>query len=134
MTRPQELRSLLIEGVSQSGNDSRLPCVTVERRLRIFLEDRLDNTWTSGSRLLIAEPGSSQSLFQRCKADESEEEGRTSHVVLAVGPEGGWMPREITMFTQDHGFESISLGDRILRSDAAVLILLGLAHEYLRCQ
>lgn len=134
LRRPEEVRTLLLEGVAQSGIDSQLPCVTIERRLRIFLEDRLQNVSKPGSRLLIAEPGSPSSIFQGCRARDSNLAGPTSHIVLAVGPEGGWMPREVAMLTQDHGFEPVTLGDRILRTDAAVLILLGLVHEYLRHQ
>ena len=50
-------------------------------------------------------------------------------ILLAVGPEGGWAePYELDMF-QEHGFQQITLGTRILRSDVAVISLLSLAHD-----
>ena len=44
-------------------------------------------------------------------------------------PEGGWdEPYELDMFTS-RGFQQITLGTRVLRSDVAVVSLLALAHE-----
>jgi RsmE family RNA methyltransferase len=44
-------------------------------------------------------------------------------------PEGGWEePKELDLFMQ-HGFQKVSLGTRVLRSDVAVVSLLALAHE-----
>jgi 16S rRNA U1498 N3-methylase RsmE len=51
------------------------------------------------------------------------------HVVVAVGPEGGWEePAELDLFLQA-GFQPVTLGPRVLRSDVAVVSLLSLAHE-----
>ncbi len=52
-------------------------------------------------------------------------------VVLAVGPEGGWSPRELTLW-ESHGFTPITLGPRTLRTDVACIHLVGLAHHYLQ--
>jgi 16S rRNA U1498 N3-methylase RsmE len=50
-------------------------------------------------------------------------------VVVAVGPEGGWEePAELELFLQA-GFQPVTLGPRVLRSDVAVVSLLSLAHE-----
>ncbi len=40
--------------------------------------------------------------------------------ILVVGPEGGWTEAEETSFIA-HGFEPVSLGDRILRAETAAL-------------
>ena len=50
------------------------------------------------------------------------------NIALVVGPEGGW--EELDLF-QRCGFEQITLGSRILRTDVAVVSLLGLAHDCL---
>jgi RsmE family RNA methyltransferase len=50
-------------------------------------------------------------------------------ILLAVGPEGGWTePEELIQF-QEHDFQQITLGSRVLRSDCAVISLLSLAHD-----
>eukprot|EP00612_Vaucheria_litorea_P005671 CAMPEP_0171469078 /NCGR_PEP_ID=MMETSP0945-20130129/11034_1 /TAXON_ID=109269 /ORGANISM="Vaucheria litorea, Strain CCMP2940" /LENGTH=69 /DNA_ID=CAMNT_0011998081 /DNA_START=37 /DNA_END=242 /DNA_ORIENTATION=- len=47
-----------------------------------------------------------------------------SSVVVAVGPEGGWdEPFELELFSR-HGFQTVTLGERVLRSDVAVVSLL----------
>lgn len=48
-------------------------------------------------------------------------------VVFAIGPEGGWTPEELTQF-YTYGFQSVSLGDRILRSETAALYLMSVLH------
>ena len=45
---------------------------------------------------------------------------RDGNVVLAVGPEGGWSPRDRAAL-QDAGFEGMRLGPRILRTETAGL-------------
>ena len=50
---------------------------------------------------------------------------------LAVGPEGGWTPYELDMFTS-HGFEVFGMGPRILRTDTACIGLCRLLAEMLR--
>ncbi|MGZ3460670.1 MAG: RsmE family RNA methyltransferase, partial [Archangium sp.] len=47
-----------------------------------------------------------------------------SRVVLAVGPDGGWVPFEAELL-EAHGFRPVSLGPRILRVETAVPVLLG---------
>ncbi len=43
------------------------------------------------------------------------------HVVVAVGPEGDWSPRELDVFGR-LGFRSLSLGPRILKAFTAALV------------
>ena len=40
-------------------------------------------------------------------------------MLLAVGPEGGWLSHEVSLFQQQH-FQLVHLGNRILRTDIAV--------------
>jgi RsmE family RNA methyltransferase len=44
--------------------------------------------------------------------------------VVAIGPEGGWIPYEVGML-EARGFQAFSLGPRILRVDVAVPYILG---------
>lgn len=50
-------------------------------------------------------------------------------IVVAVGPEGGWEDEEVLLLLSK-GFSLVSLGPRILRTDMAVSVLLGLAHDW----
>jgi len=45
-------------------------------------------------------------------------------VVLAIGPEGGWIDREVETFVA-RGFTAVSLGAPILRVETAVAAALG---------
>ena len=44
-------------------------------------------------------------------------------VLLAVGPEGGWVDFEIQKFIEQ-AFIPVSMGSRVLRTDTAVVALL----------
>ena len=48
----------------------------------------------------------------------------TKPVVLAIGPEGGFIDREVNTF-RDIGFTEVSLGPRILRVETALAFLVG---------
>ena len=50
----------------------------------------------------------------------TETSGRT---LLAIGPEGGWVDFEIDKFIEQ-AFVPVSMGERVLRTDTAVVALL----------
>ena len=142
---PNEIRKLLIEGLCQAG-DVRIPSVTVVNRLKPFLEDDLDHLFPPDEwARVIAHPLRKQDsehdtnltnnqsfLMNDVKFPSSTlavKESSSSKILLAVGPEGGWSePYELDLF-QDHGFQQVTLGSRILRSDVAVVSLLSLARD-----
>jgi 16S rRNA (uracil1498-N3)-methyltransferase len=127
---PQLARHALIDGIMQSGVDARVPPVSVEKRLKVFLEDTLDALVPKDATRIVAEPDDSGSRIADVIQLAARSVPRSAReVVLAVGPEGGWMPREIYMLESLHGFHRVTLGHRILRTDSAVLILLGLLHD-----
>jgi 16S rRNA U1498 N3-methylase RsmE len=45
-------------------------------------------------------------------------------VVLAIGPDGDWVPFEVELFSR-LGFQPVSLGRRVLRGEVAVPSVLG---------
>ena len=49
--------------------------------------------------------------------------GKPSSVIVAIGPEGGFDPLEVRHFSQ-HGFQPVSLGSRILRTETASIAIL----------
>jgi RsmE family RNA methyltransferase len=119
---PQTYLPLLREGLQQA-KDTRLPQVSIHKRLKVLLEDELDTMVEDGMRLL-AEPSGGASIHTVLKAS------RAQRALIAVGPEGGWNAFERDLFTA-HGFETINLGGRTLRSDTACVALLAVVHETL---
>jgi 16S rRNA (uracil1498-N3)-methyltransferase len=50
----------------------------------------------------------------------------SSVLALAIGPEGGWTPEEIALFTTHH-WKHVTLGPRILRAETAAIAALAIA-------
>jgi len=143
--KPNELRKLLIEGLSQSG-DVRIPKITIVKQLKPFMEDNLTTLFPSEEwARVIAHPQKKADENKTDVVDDDDdikvqrmrdvfpkrvESGHVSppNIVLAVGPEGGWTDYELNMF-QQLNFEQITLGSRTLRTDVAVISLLTLAHD-----
>ena len=46
-------------------------------------------------------------------------------VIVSIGPEGGFDPRETALFAR-HGFQSVSLGSRILRTETAAIAIVAI--------
>jgi len=57
--------------------------------------------------------------------DVLSSQGNCEKVVLMVGPEGGFDPREVQS-AQQRGFIPVSLGRRILRTETAAIVLVGI--------
>lgn len=109
---PANLRQQLILGLEQ-GRDTVLPELRIERLFRPFVEDALPD-WVEGSMALNAHPG----------ATEPCPRGVDGPVVLAVGPEGGWIDAERASLAAA-GFREVDLGPRILRVETALAALVG---------
>jgi len=73
-------------------------------------------------RAVIAHPYASQSW--KSYLDDKVAEGKAMPKVLCIGAEGGWINYEVDLLCQ-HGCTSVSLGERILRTEAVVNVLLG---------
>ena len=108
------LRSALLEGLEQA-RDTVLPDVIVRERFRPFVEDELDTLFPAPARRLLAHPHVETGLSAIPAAPRS---------VLAVGPEGGWVPFELDLLVAQ-GFTPFSLGPRVLRTETLVPYLLG---------
>ncbi len=59
----------------------------------------------------------------------STDNGQRS-LALAIGPEGGWAPEEISLFTQ-HAWTPVTLGPRILRAETAAIAAIAIASSHL---
>jgi RsmE family RNA methyltransferase len=111
---PDALKEELCLGLEQA-KDTRLPEVELAPRFRPFVEDEIARRWPDPTRRLLAHPAAPRPL---------EATGPLKEAVLAVGPEGGFIPFEVELL-EASGFTSFSLGPRILRVDTAVPLLIG---------
>ncbi|WPP45164.1 16S rRNA (uracil(1498)-N(3))-methyltransferase [Pseudomonas sp. AN-1] len=107
----EAIREQLILGLEQA-RDTVLPEVVIEKRFKPFVEDRLPQL-AAGSLGLVGHPGD----FPACPRAVD------SAVTLAIGPEGGWIPYEVDKL-REAGLAPVQLGERILRVETAVPVLL----------
>lgn len=99
----------VLEGLQQ-GMDSIAPDIILEKRFKPFVEDRLADL---GENILLAHPYAKDDINTANRPD-----------VLVVGAEGGFIDYEIELMCAQ-GVKTINLGERILRTEAAVNVLLG---------
>ncbi|NOQ52333.1 MAG: 16S rRNA (uracil(1498)-N(3))-methyltransferase [Desulfuromonadaceae bacterium] len=111
LLRAEKLDEQLLLGLEQA-RDTILPQVHLRQRFKPFVEDELPDL-AKGTRALVAHPVAAPGeVFQPGES-----------ITLAIGPEGGFIPYEIEKL-QECGFTAISLGERILRVETAVPVLL----------
>lgn len=97
----------IFQGLEQA-RDTIPPQIHIRRRFKPFLQDEIPQL-VSGSQALVAHP------YNGILCPHS----LNSNVVLAIGPEGGFTPYEIELFGIQ-GFQTVTLGDRILRVEQAI--------------
>lgn len=128
------LDEFVLEGLQQ-GVDTIAPQVRLQKRFKPFVEDELASLITEAA--IVAHPYSELS-FDQCLTNlnsaRNEEApalngfSKTSKTVLpsvvCIGAEGGWIDYEIELLTT-HGCESVNISKRILRTEAAVNVILG---------
>jgi RsmE family RNA methyltransferase len=99
---------------AEQGATTHLPTITLHDRLMAILDDKFPAPDANVTRL-IAHPSAPpiETVVTR-----------RAPTVLAIGPEGGWIERELETFVE-RGFKPVSLGTPILRVEAAVASSLG---------
>ncbi len=115
---PDGARPHLIEGLSQGGFTAP-PKIWFEPLFRPFVEDRLNDLFGSAAnrRRLLIDPRGTHTV-RSLKGDCDN-----SHIVVAIGPEGGWVDFERGLFEQQH-FVGVTLGPWTLRVEYAVTAIL----------
>lgn len=106
------LRDQAILGLEQA-RDTILPRIETRRLFRPFVEQELPSI-IAGTTALVAHP----------YADDDCPRAVAAPVTLAIGPEGGFIAREIESLVAV-GFRPVTIGERILRVETAVAYLLG---------
>lgn len=134
--RDKEIREELALGLEQA-KDTVFPIVQFHKRFKPFVEDVLPGLLKDREGI-VADPSGEHfgtwhlALGTRGTIDSSREAGVTGFFpsaqcpvpsALVLGPEGGFIPFEITMF-REAGCRIVSLGERILRVETAVVALL----------
>ncbi len=109
--REGEIERPLHLGLEQA-RDTRMPELLLRTRFKPFVEDELP-ALIEGSQALYAHP----------EADAACPREAVGNVTLVVGPEGGWVPYEISML-EACGCRGVSLGERILRVETVLPVLL----------
>lgn len=106
-----QIEENLLLGLEQAG-DTLMPKVHLRKRFKPFVEDELPEI-AQNTRALIAHPYNAHPC-------PSAEQIQTT---LAIGPEGGFIPYEVEKLNAC-GFDSIHIGERILRVENAVPAIL----------
>lgn len=113
LLEPDNLMAELLEGCAQ-GKQTRLPELAIHERFRPFVEDLCTSRECTPPLLkLLPHPDSPRALGGVWNPG-------CSAAVIAVGPEGGWVPFELDLF-ESVGFRPFRLGGSILRVEAAVV-------------
>ena len=112
LLRPPALRGTLLAGLEQAG-DTVLPQVTLHRRFRPFAEDVLPQLLRDRAAFLAD-----------AQAATPYPATPPAPALLALGPEGGFIPFEVARLTAA-GCRPCSLGARTLRVETALHCALG---------
>ncbi len=110
----ENLREQAIAGLEQA-RDTILPTIETRRLFRPFVEDEAPKI-IEETTALIAHPYATEELPRDVPGP----------LTLAVGPEGGFIQKEIESLTRI-GFRPVTMGPRILRVETAVAAILGRA-------
>lgn len=97
----------------EQARDTILPQIETRRLFRPFVEDELPSIIT-GTTALLAHPYATE----RCPRAIEEP------VTLVIGPEGGFIRKEIDSLTKI-GFKAVTTGPRIVRVETAIATIIG---------
>jgi len=78
-------------------------------------------------RILLSETEQQLHLSRAvAKLEPTDNESAALSLALAIGPEGGWAPEEMSLFTAHH-WTHVTLGPRILRAETAAIAAIAIA-------
>jgi 16S rRNA (uracil1498-N3)-methyltransferase len=106
---------------AEQGATTHVPPIELHRRLMALLDGRWPAPAAPPRMKLVAHPGGApiERAIEGAFADDA-----AASIALAIGPEGGWIAREVETFAA-RGFAVVSLGAATLRVEAAVAAALG---------
>ena len=116
------LDEFVLEGLQQ-GVDTVVPRISLQKRFKPFVEDELAQLITN--RAIIAHPYTELSFSQYMQQQNTESShGSILPSMVFIGAEGGWIDYEIELLAEQ-GCQAVHIGERILRTEAAVNAILG---------
>ena len=110
----------IFEGLQQAIDTVPLE-IELKKRFKPFVEDDFPALLKEQDNAVIAHPYTTQywkKYFDNLKDKKSMPK------VLCIGAEGGWIDYEVDLLCK-HGCTAVSLGERILRTETVVSVLLG---------
>lgn len=118
--RAERWRRIALEASKQSRRTT-IPEISEPAPLKSVLEHTNEPT-----RILLSETEQSTSIASALAGVSGDQDG----YALAIGPEGGWTPEEMNLFTQN-GWLSVTLGPRILRAETAAIAAIAILSSHL---
>ena len=123
MNRVERWRRIAIEAAKQSRRAS-IPVISDPRHLREAVLS-IDKT---AVRLLLSEQQIELSLLSALQEQSVEQ---PEEFVLAIGPEGGWTPEEVSLFGEQN-WQPVTLGSTILRAETAAIAATAITAAWLQ--
>lgn len=108
----ENILEAMILGLEQ-GKDTILPEIKIHKAFKPFVED-IAPVISENKICLLANPGGNEKVSKTNK----------EKMLVAIGPEGGFIPYEVDKF-KEIGFKEISLGDRIYRVETTIPYIIG---------
>jgi 16S rRNA (uracil1498-N3)-methyltransferase len=118
LKRSERWRRIALEASKQSRRTD-IPTIAEPIPLKQALAEE-----TSPTRILLSETEQATTLAAALTAAKSS--ASETDTVLAIGPEGGWTPEEMSLFTE-HQWQPVTLGPRILRAETAAIAAIAIA-------
>jgi len=109
----------IFEGLQQAIDTVPLK-VELKKRFKPFVEDEFTSLLKEQESAVVAHPYAIESWKSYLKENSDTQMPK----VLCIGAEGGWIEYEVELLCK-HGCRAISLGERILRTETVVSVMLG---------
>lgn len=130
--RAERWRRIALEASKQSRRTD-IPTIADPIPLKLALEQE-----KAATRILLSETEQHLTLTAalesgeetRCPTSGLSDAGHRITHALAIGPEGGWTPEEMALFTT-HEWRHVTLGPRILRAETAAIAAIAIASTHL---
>jgi len=124
--RAERWRRIALEAAKQSRRTD-IPEIANPTALKPALEKE-----TAPTRILLSETEQTTTLTEALQTSlaTTASEAARQDTAIAIGPEGGWTPEEISLFTQ-HAWQPVTLGPRILRAETAAIAAIAIAASHL---